>query len=45
MDSWLYKALLVVAIMFCFALFLLISALAYRVFVDVETCDCVEVPE
>lgn len=42
MDGWLYKALLVAALLFCLSLAFLISAMAYRVVADVETCECVE---
>jgi hypothetical protein len=45
MEKWLYRALLVAAFLFCLALAFLITAFAYRVMADTETCSCIEAPE
>ena len=45
MNDYLYKALLVAALLFCLSLAGLVSALAYSVIADTETCSCVEAPE
>lgn len=45
MDSWLGKLLLVGALLMMLSLAFLMSAFAYKVIEDTETCSCVEAPE
>jgi hypothetical protein len=45
MDSWLFKALLVGALLMLLSLVFLMSAFAYKVIEDTDTCSCVEAPE
>lgn len=42
MDSWLFKALMVVALLMLLSLAFLMSAFAYKIIEDTETCSCVE---
>lgn len=42
MDGWLYKALLVGALLMLLSLAFLMSAFAYKIIEDTETCSCVE---
>jgi hypothetical protein len=43
MDNWLFKALLVGALLMLLSLVFLMSALAYEVIEDTETCSCVDI--
>jgi hypothetical protein len=42
MDSWLFKAVLIAALLMALSLAFLMSAFAYKIIEDTETCSCVE---